>query len=151
MSATNEGLVWLQFSDGIAAATPDFCYGVEYVEDCWEASICKDKLTWVIAQRGSSKECQDVCDSLHDAIQSAISKHRLDAERLAKALEACDENEDYMKEIQEMDANAQKYETQGDMYGWNFYKGRRSGIVQWQISKSKIIGEALAAHREAIK
>jgi hypothetical protein len=60
-----------------------------------------------------------------------------------RVLEHCDENDDYLRKLDECEGEARKWKDQGDGYGWNFFQGMRSGVVGWQVSRTHLVQDAL--------
>ena len=51
----------------------------------------------------------------------------------------------YFALLEEKDAEAEQFKAEGDMYGWNFHMGIRSGAVQMHLDMTKMI-KALATN-----
>lgn len=92
MSATNEGLVWKYENERFNAESNGFEYSISVsVKDfTWYSLRLYFGDTSLLEDSDFSEvdKAKSYAQDHADAIQSAILKHRLDAERLAKALEA---------------------------------------------------------------
>lgn len=58
------------------------------------------------------------------------------ARELAAALKAWQDG--YEPALDGAEADAEKFKSEGDMYGWNFYKGRWSGLVSNDIALTEL-------------
>ncbi len=45
---------------------------------------------------------------------------------------------DYERELQEAENSAKKFEAEGDYYGWNFFRGKASGLINHDIGLYKL-------------
>ena len=95
MSAANEGLVWdgLSSISGLVEARLNGFHYVVYIGKPSSAYIYTPidgsgrNHTFATTSSSNTEMSKSVCQAHADAVAAAISKHRLDAERLANCLE----------------------------------------------------------------
>lgn len=79
-----------------------------------------------------------------EQLRQQLSAAQADNEQLAELMEEVEQR--YFALLKEKDVEAEGFKAEGDMYGWNFHTGVRSGAVEMHLYMTKLI-KAIAAHK----
>ena len=122
----NEQVAQLEFSwAGCSQQLKDACKDLDEAEE-------------TIAQQAEHiVELNKECNSHYETCQQQAEAIRVAAELMHEV-----ENK-YFSMLKEKDIEAEKLKAEGDMYGWNFHVGMRSGATETHLTMTKLI-KALA-------
>lgn len=118
----------------------------EYVESLEKRLAEKD------AEIEQWKQVSPTEDNMHSLAEQVIqlsSKLAENQAREANLRELIKEVEDnYFALLKEKDTEAEEFKAEGDMYGWNFHTGMRSGAVQMHLYMTRLL-KALSTPSDA--
>ena len=124
-----EGNVCISGSDGDRKVISDALESLDQQVAALAKEVEKFEISYVLEQADHKRTSTELT-----AAQAREAKLR----ELWEAVE-----KEYFARLKEQDEEAAKFEAEKDMYGWNFHKGLRSGLVEFHIYMTKMV-KALA-------
>jgi len=94
-----------------------------------------------------ARELQDDLAELFTERDAARAEQRDILDRLARLLDAC--SEERYQELKSWEAQARRWESEGDMYGWNFHQGMAAGANWCDIIYRQLGREIETIRKEA--
>lgn len=139
------------FSDEFRTSADGLHAFAEHIATLARADLVteNERLNELVSTREDDVRCEQnwvrhwhsEAETLRTALAAAIARE-IGVMKLMAEVES-----KYSALLKEQDAESEKFKAEGDMYGWNFHTGLRSGAVQMHLNMTTLI-KAIAKPRD---